>query len=145
MKMDSELFDRIKRYVLGQMTAGERAEFERDIEADEDLRKEYMLVTLVSDELKRAGVRDTLLQAQAEYNEAEHAIDPEELEKRIAEVDADLAELGKKSGLFSKLIEWFSPSGFKYDTHRFIRSYYNRIATSLVTAAAALVAVRRTL
>lgn len=70
MELDDVLFDRIHRYLAGQMTEAERQVFEDNLQIDSSLRQELELQRQIKAGFQVLGYRQTLNTIQNELNQA---------------------------------------------------------------------------
>ena len=113
MKNDILTEERIDNYILGKMTAEQKAQFESDMQTDQELKSEYEAQKEVAGGVQRVALRQFLADCE---------------QKRLTKVSVEFVGLGQTLREFSDKVRKFAFSG-------------KRLAWSFSAVAAMVVAV----
>lgn len=122
MATEIEQFERIQEYLRNNLSNEERAAFERDLETDNTLLRQYKELTMLSRTVKKANQEADLRKALAEY------------EKQLS----DEPRRSSVAQFFNSFAQWFRPTN---NTGVFSLSYPSRMAISFAVAASLALAI----
>lgn len=123
MNNDITTEERIDNYLLGRMSEAEKAAFERDLETDAELKKEYVCQKAIANAVQKVAMRDFITQHAAERQKAGLPVAAD-----LANTNENVIDLTSIFSRISEKVQGFFSSG-------------QRVALTFASVAAMLVAV----
>lgn len=123
MNNDITTEERIDNYLLGRMSEAEKAAFERDLETDAELKKEYVCQKAIANAVQKVAMRDFITRHAAERQKAGLPVAAD-----LANTNENVIDLTSIFSRISEKVQGFFSSG-------------QRVALTFASVAAMLVAV----
>ncbi len=140
MKNDISTEERIDNYILGNMTAEERARFESDTQADSELRQEYESQLEVANGVQRVALRQFLSECEenrGKYLYAKNSKLLQVLKNSLGNVIAVMTSdrkfawsLSAVAAIIIAVVGFFNYSGMSHALHTYSVLAYNQISVS---------------